>query len=163
MRIGQRTRKLRTFYDIGPLFHVQLSTTTGPLGTNVLVNHRCLSFFLMKPILSEISTFRNFHGGPEFAEHAIYARFALQLSFFLCLHPRLQRLRGPTVWDTFNGPLASHKCNSSCLTSDTVCVALATKEIDALLKNKWSVGNIYMVISSLSVYFLDNSVKFLFK
>ena len=110
-------------------------------------------FFLMKPILREISTFRNFDGGPEFAEHAIYARFALQLSFLLCLHPRLQRLRGPTVWDTFHGSLASHKCNSSCLTSDTVCVASATKEIDAPLKNKWSVGNIYMVISSLSVYF----------
>ena len=117
----------------------------------------------MKPILSEISTFRNFDGGPEFAEHAIYARFALQLSFFLCLHPRLQRLRGPTVWDTFHGSLASHKCKSSCLTSDTMCVASATKEIDALLKNKWSVGNIYMVISSLSVYFLDNSMKLLFK
>ena len=65
------------FYDIGPLFHVQLSTTIGPLRTNVLVNHRSLSFFLIKPILSEISTFRNFDGGPEFAEHAIYARFAL--------------------------------------------------------------------------------------
>ena len=163
MRIGQQTRKLRTFYDIGPLFHVQLSTTIGPLRTNVLVNHRCLSFFLMKPILNEISTFRNFDGGPEFAEHAIYARFALQLSFLLCLHPRLQRLRGPTVWDTFHGSLASHKCKSSCLASDTVCVASATKEIDVLLKNKWSVGNIYMVISSLSVYFLDNYMKLLFK
>ena len=117
----------------------------------------------MKPILSETSTFRNFDGGPEFAEHAIYARFALQLSFLLCLHPRLQRLRGPTVWDTFHGSLDSHKCNSSCLTSDTVCVASATKEIDALLKNKWSVGNIYMVISSLIVYLFENSVKFLFK
>ena len=83
-----------------PLFHVQLSTTTGPLRTNVQVNHRCLSFFLTKPILSEISTFRNFDGGPEFAEHSIYALFALQLSFCLSLHPRLQRLRGPTVWDS---------------------------------------------------------------
>ena len=117
----------------------------------------------MKPILGEISTFRNFDGGPEFAEHAIYARFALQLSFLLCLHPRLQRLGAPTVWDTFHGSLASYKCNSSCLTSDTVCVASATKEIDALLKNKWSVRNIYMVISFLSVYFLDNFMKLLFK
>ena len=110
----------------------------------------------MKPILSEISTFRNFDDDPEFAEHAMYARFALQLLFFLCLHPRLQRLRGLTMWDIFHGSLASHKCKSSCLTSDTVCVATATKVIDALLKNKWSVGNIYMVISFLSVYFSDN-------
>ena len=93
----------------------------------------------------------------------IYARFALQISFFLSLHPRLQRLRGPTVWDIFHGSLASHKCKSSCLTSDTLCVASATKVIDVLLKNKWSAGNIYMVISSLSVYLLENSVKFLFQ
>ena len=43
----------------------------------------------------------------------IYSRFALQLSFFLNLNPRLQRLRGPTVWDIFHGSLASHKCKSS--------------------------------------------------
>ena len=93
----------------------------------------------------------------------IYARFALQLSFFLSLHPRLQRLRGPTMWDIFHGSLGIHKRNSSCLTCDTLCMASATKVIDVLLKNKWSVGNIYMVISSLSVYLLENFVKFLFK
>ena len=153
VRIEQRTRKLRTFYDIGLLFHDQLSTTTGPLETNDLVTIDIYLFIPMKTILIEISTFRNFDGGPEFVEHAIYARFALQLSFFLCLHPRLQRLRVPTMWYTFQGSLASHKCKSSCLTSDTVCVASATKEIDAVLKNKWSVGNIYMVISSQSFCF----------
>ena len=93
----------------------------------------------------------------------IYGRFALQLSFFLSLNPRLQRLRGPTMWDIFHGSLASLKCKSSCLTNDTLCVASTTKVIDVLLKNKWSVGNIYMVISSLSVYLLENSVTFLFK
>ena len=67
------------------------------------------------------------------------------------------------MWDTFHGSLASHKCKCSCLTPDTVCVASATKDIDALLKNKWSTVSIYMVISSLIVYFLQNSMKFLFK
>ena len=67
------------------------------------------------------------------------------------------------MWDIFHGSLASHKCKSSCLTSDTLCVASATKVIDVLLKNKWSVGNIYMVISSLSVYLLENSMKFVFQ
>ena len=67
------------------------------------------------------------------------------------------------MWDIFHGSLARHKCKSLCLTSDTLCGASATKVIDVLLKNKWSMGNIYMVISSLSVYLLENSVKFLFK
>ena len=67
------------------------------------------------------------------------------------------------MWDISHGSLASHKCKSLCLTSGTLCVASATKVTDVLLKNKRSVGNIYMVISSLSVYLLENSVKFLFK
>ena len=102
-----------------------------------------------------------------------YARFSTLVSYlcsfcigaliFLSLHPRFQRLRGPIVWDIFHGSLASHKCKNPCLTSDTLWVASATKVIDVLLKNKWSVGNIYMVISSLSVYLLENSVKFLFQ
>ena len=49
----------------------------------------------MMPILSEISTFRNFDGGPEFAEHAIYARFALQLSLFLVLTPTVTEVKRP--------------------------------------------------------------------
>ena len=44
-----------------------------------------------------------------------------------------------------------------------MCVASTAKEIDAVLKDKSSVGNIYLVISSLSVYFFKNSMKFLFK
>ena len=31
------------------------------------------------------------------------------------------------MWDTFHGSLASHKCKSSGITSDTLCVASATK------------------------------------
>ena len=67
------------------------------------------------------------------------------------------------MWDTFHGSLASHKCRIWCLTSNTVCMASTRKEIDAVLKNKWSVGNFYLVIFFLSVYFFKKSVKFIFE
>ena len=79
------------------------------------------------------------------------------------LTPTVTEVKRPNCVDTFHGSLASLKCKIWCLTSDTVCVASTAKEIDAVLKNKWSVGNIYLVISSLSVYFLKNSVKLLLK
>ena len=49
----------------------------------------------MKPILCEISTFRNFDGGPEFAEHAIYARFCIAALIFLVLTPTVTEVKRP--------------------------------------------------------------------
>ena len=153
MRIGQQTRKLRTFYDIGPLFHVQLSTTTGPLRTNVLVKHICPSFSHYEANSQWNINFPQFWWWSRIRRTHDLCSFCIAALIYIVLHPQLQRLRGPTVWDTFHGSLASHKCNSSCLTSDTVCVASATNEIDALLKNKWSVElNINMVISSQIIF-----------